>query len=213
MVGLPVLQGGEYHPQHIGTEGIVLRRENIGSFLILVVADLNGALGQCREGQGRAEQGYPEQGRSQHVFQVVHSETKVGKSGDNAQYIQILCIFIQVKKESMTYPTELLKGTLKTIVLKLLADNKKMYGYEITQRVKELTADKIQITEGALYPTLHALETEGLVTIEIEYIGKRIRKYYSLSTAGKAKTREKVKELMSFMDTMITLLDLKPKMS
>ena len=113
----------------------------------------------------------------------------------------------------MTYPTELLKGTLKTIVLKLLADNKKMYGYEITQRVKELTADKIQITEGALYPTLHALETEGLVTIEIEYIGKRIRKYYSLSTAGKAKTREKVKELMSFMDTMITLLDLKPKMS
>jgi DNA-binding PadR family transcriptional regulator len=113
----------------------------------------------------------------------------------------------------MTYPTELLKGTLKTIVLKLLADNKKMYGYEITQRVKELTADKIQITEGALYPALHALETEGLVTIEIEYIGKRIRKYYSLSTAGKAKTREKVKELMSFMDTMITLLDLKPKMS
>ncbi len=47
---------------------------------------------------------------------------------------------------SMTYPTELLKGTLKTIILKLLADNKKMYGYEITQKVKELTADRIQIT-------------------------------------------------------------------
>src|SRR6186713_2595501 len=113
------------------------------------------------------------------------------------------------KEIFMTYSTELLKGTLKTIVLKLLADNKKMYGYEITQRVKELTSDKIQITEGALYPTLHALETDGMVTIDIEYIGKRIRKYYSLSAAGKAKTREKVKELASFMETMMILLDLK----
>ena len=35
--------------------------------------------------------------------------------------------------------TELLKGTLSTIILKLLADNGKMYGYEITQKVKELS--------------------------------------------------------------------------
>ena len=46
------------------------------------------------------------------------------------------------------YSTELLKGTLKTIILKLLADNKKMYGYEITQKVKELTLDKISIGAG-----------------------------------------------------------------
>jgi DNA-binding PadR family transcriptional regulator len=46
----------------------------------------------------------------------------------------------------MIYSSELIKGTLKTIVLKLLADNKKMYGYEITQKVKEMTFDKIQIT-------------------------------------------------------------------
>ena len=88
-----------------------------------------------------------------------------------------------------------------------------MYGYEITQKVKELTLDKIQITEGSLYPTLHALEADKLVTTETEYIGKRIRKYYSLSPAGKAQAREKVKELASFMDTMIALLDIKPKMT
>src|SRR5882724_185692 len=109
----------------------------------------------------------------------------------------------------MTYSPELLKGTLKTIVLKLLGDHKKMYGYEITQRVKELTRDKIQITEGALYPTLHALEADKLVTAEVEYIGKRVRKYYSLSPAGKVKTREKVNELASFIQTMTLLLDLK----
>jgi DNA-binding PadR family transcriptional regulator len=111
----------------------------------------------------------------------------------------------------MNYSSELIKGTLKTIVLKLLADNKRMYGYEITQKVKELTLDKIQITEGALYPTLHALEHDGMVTTETEYIGKRVRKYYSLSPAGKAKTKEKVRELAEFMDTMVFLLGIKPK--
>lgn len=111
----------------------------------------------------------------------------------------------------MNYSTELLKGTLKTIVLKLLEDNNKMYGYEITQKVRELTGDKIQITEGALYPTLHALEHEKLVTTETEFIGKRVRKYYSLSPAGKAKTKEKIQELAAFMHTLIFLLDIKIK--
>lgn len=111
----------------------------------------------------------------------------------------------------MIFSSELLKGTLKTIILKLLADNRKMYGYEITQKVKELTLNKIQITEGALYPTLHALEHEELVTTETEYIGKRVRKYYKLSSKGKAKTKEKVNELAEFMKTMNTLLAIKPK--
>lgn len=107
----------------------------------------------------------------------------------------------------MVYSSELIKGTLKTIVLKLLEDNRRMYGYEITQRVKELTLDRIQITEGALYPTLHMLETEGLVTTELEYTGKRARKYYSLSPDGQSKTREKVNELADFLATMKYLLD------
>ncbi|MBA2762835.1 MAG: helix-turn-helix transcriptional regulator [Segetibacter sp.] len=111
----------------------------------------------------------------------------------------------------MNYSSELIKGTLKTIVLKLLADNKKMYGYEITQKVKELTGEKIQITEGALYPTLHSLENDGLVTTETEYIGKRIRKYYSLSATGKTKTQEKVSELADFISTMTFLLGIKTK--
>ncbi len=109
----------------------------------------------------------------------------------------------------MIYSSELIKGTLKTIVLKLLEDNNRMYGYEITQRVKELTKDRIQITEGALYPTLHVLEQDGLVTTELEYNGKRARKYYSLSAEGKSMTKEKVNELADFMETMKFLLDIK----
>lgn len=109
------------------------------------------------------------------------------------------------------YSTELIKGTLKTIVLKQLEQNKRMYGYEITQRVKELTANRIQITEGALYPTLHALEAEGLVVTESEYIGKRLRKYYSLSSSGQHKIEEKLNELAEFIETLRFLLDLKPQ--
>jgi DNA-binding PadR family transcriptional regulator len=108
----------------------------------------------------------------------------------------------------MIYSSELIKGTLKTIVLKLLSDQGRMYGYEITQKVKELTGDRIQITEGALYPTLHALEDDGLVTIETEFIGKRVRKYYRLSPAGTVKSKEKVNELADFMNTMKFLLNI-----
>lgn len=113
----------------------------------------------------------------------------------------------------MIFSSELIKGTLKTVVLKLLEDNKKMYGYEITQRVKELTSERIQISEGALYPTLHALEVEGLVTTEVEYIGKRVRKYYHLSPAGKAKSKERIAEFAEFMNTMKFLLDIKPNIA
>lgn len=111
----------------------------------------------------------------------------------------------------MIFSSELIKGTLKTIVLKLLADNSKMYGYEITQRVKELTGDRIQLTEGALYPTLHALEQEGLVTTELEYMGKRVRKYYTLSPSGKTRSTERISEFAEFMSTMSVLLNIQPK--
>ena len=111
------------------------------------------------------------------------------------------------------YSSELLKGTLKTIVLKLLSDNKKMYGYEITQKVKELTADRIQITEGALYPTLHSLEEDGIVTTEVMHIGKRIRKYYILTKKGNSTANEKINEFADFINTMKFLLDIKPKLA
>mgnify|MGYP000184469247 CR=1 FL=1 len=109
----------------------------------------------------------------------------------------------------MNYSSELIKGTLKTIILKLLKDNSRMYGYEITQKVKDLTAGKIQLTEGALYPTLHALEADGILTTETEYIGKRVRKYYSLSSEGNKVSDEKVSEFADFINTMKFLLDIK----
>ena len=101
---------------------------------------------------------------------------------------------------------DLLKGTLRTIVLKLLADNGRMYGYEITKKVEELTAGKIKLTFGALYPVLHKLEADGHIAIEQEFIGKRVRKYYSLTETGRSWTEQKVDEFYDFVNTMTHVL-------
>ena len=108
---------------------------------------------------------------------------------------------------NLMYSTELLKGTLQTIILKVLGDHKKMYGYEITQKVKELSQDKIQLTEGSLYPTLHKLEAEGLLVTEVVFIGKRKRKYYSLTNTGVSMMQQKVQEFTSFFETVGTILN------
>ena len=59
---------------------------------------------------------------------------------------------------------KLYKGTLQNIILKLLAQEVKMYGYQMTQRAKDLTKGELEMTEGALYPLLHKLEDDGLIT-------------------------------------------------
>jgi DNA-binding PadR family transcriptional regulator len=105
------------------------------------------------------------------------------------------------------YSNELIKGTLKTIVLSLLAKNGKMYGYEITQRVKDNTEGRIQLTEGALYPLLHRLEADGLLRTEKVNIGKRVRKYYALTELGNSDATTLVDEFRSFSKTMNQLLD------
>lgn len=105
------------------------------------------------------------------------------------------------------YSKDLIKGTLQPIILKLLEENKRMYGYEITQTVKALSEGKIEITEGALYPTLHKLEAEGVLQTETEFIGKRVRKYYSLTKSGNTLVGERVKELNEFLLTMKLILN------
>jgi len=105
----------------------------------------------------------------------------------------------------------LLKGTLQTIILKLLNDNKQMYGYEITQKVKELTTGEIKLTEGALYPALHKLEAEGLLETFNEVVDNRVRKYYRLTSQGGQEVTSKLQEAQSFIQQLQLLLNLNPQ--
>lgn len=100
------------------------------------------------------------------------------------------------------YSKELLKGIFPAILLKLLADNGKMYGYQIAQKVKELSNNKISLKEGSMYPALHKLKEEGFIDVETEYIGKRVRHYYTLSPEGYQEMEKKKSELKDFVNTI-----------
>ncbi|MEI7596025.1 MAG: PadR family transcriptional regulator [Bacteroidota bacterium] len=106
---------------------------------------------------------------------------------------------------------DLLKGSLKSIVLNLLAENSRMYGYEITQRVEEISKGEIKLTFGALYPILHKLESEGTLITESVVINNRNRIYYKLTPQGKTVAQEKMEELREFAEMIQTLL--KPGLS
>ena len=105
----------------------------------------------------------------------------------------------------------LLKGTLQTIILKLLEDNEQMYGYEITQKVKELTAGEMKLTEGALYPALHKLEADGMLETFNEIVDNRVRKYYRLTEEGGQEVTSKLQEAQAFIEQLQALLNLKPQ--
>ena len=106
--------------------------------------------------------------------------------------------------------TELIKGTLQTIILKVLNDHDRMYGYEITQKVKTLTDGEIQLSEGSLYPHLHRMEAEGILTTETIHIGKRVRKYYRITASGKTVIDEKIRDFANFVRIMQNVLQLNP---
>ena len=101
---------------------------------------------------------------------------------------------------------DLIRGTLKPILLSVLGEGKRLYGYEISKMVSEKTSDQIQLTDGALYPMLHKLEKEGLVQVDKVEVGSRIRKYYTLTVKGQEESEKKVDELLTFIRSMVLLL-------
>ncbi len=107
--------------------------------------------------------------------------------------------------------SQLYKGSLNTIIMRLLEEQGRMYGYEITQKVKEITKGELNITEGALYPALHKLEAEGLLDVEVEKVDNRLRKYYKLTEKGTTETVNRLAELEEFIKNMQTIVN--PKLS
>lgn len=101
---------------------------------------------------------------------------------------------------------KLLRGSLDTIILKLLDEHDEMYGYEITQKVKEMTAGEMKLTEGALYPALHRLEGKGILSTEVRSIGNRMRKYYRLTESGKTEVNTQLAAMQDFIASINLIL-------
>lgn len=104
------------------------------------------------------------------------------------------------------------QGSLDTIIFKLLEGEEKMYGYQIAQEIKKLTAGDFDITEGALYPALHRLEKAGSLSTELVNVNNRLRKYYKLTSAGEQQKNQRLAEIKKVMHTLDSILFPIPKL-
>jgi DNA-binding PadR family transcriptional regulator len=86
---------------------------------------------------------------------------------------------------------ELIAASTEPLVLSLLAKGES-YGYELIQEVKRLSGEKVEWTDGMLYPVLHRMEDEGWIKSRwAESENGRKRKYYSIKKGGEKALKEK----------------------
>ena len=85
----------------------------------------------------------------------------------------------------MSRPSDLVQGTLDLLLLKILA-LEPLNGWAIGLRLKQVSGDVLQVSDGSLYPALHKLEQEGWIEAEwkTSELGRRA-KFYSLTTPGR----------------------------
>jgi transcriptional regulator len=82
-------------------------------------------------------------------------------------------------------PSDLVQGTLDLLILKILA-LEPLHGWAIGQRLRQVSGEVLQVSDGSLYPALHKLENEGWITSEWKPSeNNRRAKFYSLTRPGR----------------------------
>jgi PadR family transcriptional regulator PadR len=82
-------------------------------------------------------------------------------------------------------PADLVQGTLDLLILKILA-LEPLHGFAIGQRLKQLSADVLHVSDGSLYPALHKLEQDGWITADWRPTeNNRRAKFYQLTRLGR----------------------------
>ena len=85
----------------------------------------------------------------------------------------------------MSKPSDFVQGTLDVLLLKILA-LEPLHGWAVSQRLKAVSGNVLQVSEGSLYPALHKLEVSGWITAEWKPTeNNRRAKFYSLTKAGR----------------------------
>jgi PadR family transcriptional regulator, regulatory protein PadR len=85
----------------------------------------------------------------------------------------------------MSKPSDLVQGTLDLLILKILAFEP-LNGFAISVRLKQVSGDVLQVSDGSLYPALHKLESEGWIASEWKLTDNNRRaKFYSLTRFGR----------------------------
>src|SRR6204780_3537295 len=85
----------------------------------------------------------------------------------------------------MSKPSDLVQGTLDLLILKILA-LQPLHGWALGQRLKQVSGEVLQVSDGSLYPALHKLEHEGWIKAEWKATDNNRRaKFYSLTRLGR----------------------------
>jgi transcriptional regulator len=85
----------------------------------------------------------------------------------------------------LSKPADLVQGTLDLLLLKIVA-LEPLHGWAISQRLRQLSGEVLQVSEGSLYPALHKLEQEGWIKAEWKATeNNRRAKFYSLTRLGR----------------------------
>ena len=85
----------------------------------------------------------------------------------------------------MSKPSDLVQGTLDLLILKILA-LEPLHGWAIGQRLKQVSGDVLQVSDGSLYPALHKLEQSGWITATWKATDNNRRaKFYALTRPGR----------------------------
>jgi PadR family transcriptional regulator, regulatory protein PadR len=107
---------------------------------------------------------------------------------------------------------DMVAASAKPLLLSILAGGES-YGYEIIQKVRELSGGQIEWSDGMLYPVLHRLEREGLIESEWKEADTgRQRKYYFISNDGKKVLKTERQQWLTVHNTLGKLWKHKPVM-
>lgn len=111
------------------------------------------------------------------------------------------------KESKMKMNKKLLSGSTPMLLLKLL-DGKDMYGYEMIDELAKRSDNTFSLKAGTLYPLLHTLEKDGMLTsYEKDTDQARVRKYYRITKEGKKLLEEKETEWQIYSSKINKVLD------
>ena len=90
---------------------------------------------------------------------------------------------------------DLLQGTLDLLILRTLQDNSAKHGWDIAERIEQISRHVLEVNQGSLYPALHRLEHQGWIKAEwgISELGRRAR-FYRLTALGRKQLAEEAED-------------------
>jgi len=104
--------------------------------------------------------------------------------------------------------TDLLQGTLDMLILRVVA-NGPIHGYGISQRIRQISKEVLNVQQGSLYPALHRLENKGFLAAEWkESETGREAKFYRLTAKGRRQLRAETDNWQRLSDAVALVLQL-----